>query len=598
MDYNRRPLLVLAAVIFTAALVSGQADMSVTYTSNNWFPVGENTTFTCQVEHTENRDALSVYWSRKNEDSTYAKIGAYDSRDNSTYKYASAPKDIADRFMFPEGKAYDDELLTATSYIFDTTLSDAGTYQCEVEDTKAHMAKASAFEVNVYSLPSSVSVVDGLTSLSTLPEVVASGDGAAEEAEAEAPQPIASCVVAGVFPAPAQIEFFDDSGNVLQTVTEFTSSTGDDGLFTVTADLFMEATKELNGISITCSATMAEGIDTVIDAENYSSVIEVLYATDEVTFTITDDGYVNEYDMVTLSCSGNGNPAPEVVISGQDGAVITELTFAAQYVHQGEYTCTAGGITEMKVLGVNFIRDPTIEVGSDPEVYQVGDQLSVTCEANGSPEPTYKWLQNNQVVADSRYLSISPVEKTSAGEYVCVASNKAGETEMNYNVQVQYGCTATMTSKVSYSKQGGGKAHVVVTCTAEGDPECEVTISGNDCDESGMGRAECIRPNMTPVTKAPKFFCTASNGVGTAYETAISVDDEPLCCGQQSSSDVAEAGMPAGGIAAIIIIIALVVIGVPAACYFCRRQRTPSTKTAKAMEAGEDEKLADAENQE
>ena len=71
-----------------------------------------------------------------------------------------------------------------------------------------------------------------------------------------------------------------------------------------------------------------------------------------------------------------------------------------------------------------------------------------------------------------------------------------------------------------------------------------------------------------------QFTCSASNGVGEPYVTAISVAEEPLCCGEQPSDVAKTAGMPAGGIAAIIIIIALVVIGVPAACYFCSKFTT------------------------
>jgi len=596
MDFRRNAMFILGVIIYIVTLVSGQADMSVTYSTVNWFPVGEQSTLVCQVEHTENRDALSVYWSRQKEGAqTFEKIGAYDSRDNSTYKYASAPQDISDRFVLPDGDAYDDEMLTATSYILDTNLNDAGTYQCEVEDTKAHMAKAAAFLIQVYSLPSSVTVADGKTSLSMLPVEEVSGDGA-EEPEAE---PIASCIVEGVYPLPSQIDFTNDDDEVVGSVSEPVVSEGEDGLYTVTADLFLDASKSLHGHTIGCTVQMAEGIDISELSSTRSSTIEVLYPSETLTLTISPSEFVNEGDVVSVSCVGDGNPAPEVYITGPSGEE-ARSSFSATYADEGEYICSAEGLTASSALEVYYLRTPTINGGLATQTVKTGEAIYVECTAEGSPAPTINWFKDDAQVSLNSALDIAFAEKNSAGVYSCVATNDAGTYSVDFEVGVQYGCTAEFTKKVSYSKEGGGKGYVELTCVATGDPTCEVSISGQRCDPTATkGENTCIIPDMEPQSSPPKYTCTATNGVGTADVQLLTLTEPPVYIdATNQDASIETAGMPAGGIAAIIIIIALVVIGVPAACYYCRRQRTPSTKNAKAMEAGEDEKLADAENQE
>lgn len=598
MDYKRSAMLVLGVVISIVSLVSGQADMAVTYSSVNWFPVGEQSTLICQVEHTENRDALSVYWSRQKEgEQTYEKIGAYDSRDNSTYKYASAPADISDRFILPDGDAYDDSTLTATSYIIDTNLNDAGRYQCEVEDTKAHMAKAAAFVIQVYSLPSSVTVEDGQTSLSMLP---AQEEGSAEEPATEEPEvePIASCIVEGVYPLPSQIDFTNDNEEILQSITELTATEGEDGLYTVTADLFLDASRSLHGHTIGCTVKMAEGINIEEMASTRSSAVEVLYPTETLTLTISPE-VAEEGETVTISCSGDGNPAPEVYITGPNG-VETRSSLQATYADDGTYTCSTDELTVEETLEVYYIRTPTID-GADKKVVKTGESVYTVCSAVGNPAPSVEWLSpTNEIVSYNGVLDLSMVDRNSAGLYTCVADNQAGRYTVDFDVSVQYGCTAEFKKLVSYSKMGGGKAYVKLTCVATGDPTCEVTITGNGCTGSAsLGESTCEIQAMEPQSTAPKYMCTATNGIGSPDEQGLTLDDDPVFIGaKQDATAIETAGMPAGGIAAIIIIIVLVVIGVPAACYYCRRQRTPSTKNAKAMEAGEEEKLADAENQE
>lgn len=63
---------------------------------------------------------------------------------------------------------------------------------------------------------------------------------------------------------------------VLQSITELTASEGEDGLYTVTADLFLDASRSLHGHTIGCTVKMAEGINIEEMASTRSSAVEVL----------------------------------------------------------------------------------------------------------------------------------------------------------------------------------------------------------------------------------------------------------------------------------------------------------------------------------
>jgi hypothetical protein len=591
MDLCKDVAVLLMAGAFILSAVSAQGDMTVTYMSEAWFPVDQNAMMSCQVEHTENRDSLSVFWSRQKSNSiSFEKIGGYNSISKKWFIYRSAPADIAERFNLTENAFVG---LTAKALINNITLNDAGTYQCEVEDDQDYMSKSTTFEINVYSLPSSVVVNDGNIELSMIPDVAeASAEGETQEAPEQ--EAIATCVVEGVYPKPTQVQFLNNANEVLSSIDDFEATTGDDGLMSFSVPLYLEASKSLDGTQISCKIIMVEDIPPQISSTK-SSPITVYYPTENVEFSITES--VVQGGEVVLSCQGDGNPAPLVTIEGPQG-IVSGNSFVAEISHAGTYTCSVLKhieISETATLAVYYLDAPSFDGESNINVI-VGDDVMAYCEASGLPAPSVQWFgPDDGVVAYGGSLNFM-AEKTSGGIYTCRASNEAGSQETSVSVAVQYGCSATLTKAVSYSTSGEGKGHVVLTCIAEGDPTCEVSISGLACDASGSGSATCTIPDMLPQKEAPKYTCTATNGVGPSSTSSVTIDEAPVCC--IGDELVGEAGMPAGGIAAIIIVIALVVVGIPIACYYCRRSSTPSTKNAKAMEAGEDEKLADAENQE
>ena len=84
-----------------------------------------------------------------------------------------------------------------------------------------------------------------------------------------------------------------------------------------------------------------------------------------------------------------------------------------------------------------FTEQPTITVQPQSLEKTEGDNVTLSCKADGNPIPTISWTINGSLTAikgnprisftkNKQQLTISNVERTDSGTYRCVASNKFG----------------------------------------------------------------------------------------------------------------------------------------------------------------------------
>ena len=78
-----------------------------------------------------------------------------------------------------------------------------------------------------------------------------------------------------------------------------------------------------------------------------------------------------------------------------------------------------------------------------------GSSVTLTCVATGDPTPVLRWSRNGvTVTTDGRYqisgngsvLTVQGVQETDEGEFMCHASNTAGEDSATYTLNVQGMC--------------------------------------------------------------------------------------------------------------------------------------------------------------
>lgn len=102
------------------------------------------------------------------------------------------------------------------------------------------------------------------------------------------------------------------------------------------------------------------------------------------------------------------------------------------------------------VINVLLLTDPP-EIPKDsivtnPKIIQ-GKAHTLTCPATGTPPPTITWYRNGQFIdllldpnielrSNGRQLHIKSVDIQNQGQYTCSASNEAGVTDLNFDLEV------------------------------------------------------------------------------------------------------------------------------------------------------------------
>ena len=75
------------------------------------------------------------------------------------------------------------------------------------------------------------------------------------------------------------------------------------------------------------------------------------------------------------------------------------------------------------------------------------DSVTLTCEADSNPAPTYIWVRGNGLgeVGRGPVLSLSPASRTDIDTYTCIASNSLGSSAPK-SVDVDVYCELLYTS--------------------------------------------------------------------------------------------------------------------------------------------------------
>jgi len=158
---------------------------------------------------------------------------------------------------------------------------------------------------------------------------------------------------------------------------------------------------------------------------------------------------------VTLSCKGKGMPEPSIkwtresghsrkMPNGQDQMEDDVITLSMVTKNDaGIYRCTAsnghgsGATKQMEVI-VRYAPEITI---SEMLVHQrTGDAAELVCGVHAFPPPTVIWTKGRTPVGNTDRITVSnrggrhsititQVEKSDFGEYVCQASNELGDTK-------------------------------------------------------------------------------------------------------------------------------------------------------------------------
>ncbi|XP_069009305.1 hemicentin-1 [Embiotoca jacksoni] len=322
----------------------------------------------------------------------------------------------------------------------------------------------------------------------------------------------------------------------------------------------------------------------VSDTGRYVCVADNVAGSAEKTFNLnvhvpptiigmsTENVTVVVNNFVSLSCEATGFPPPTLSwlndrgpIQANSNALImpggrTLQILKAKLSDGGKYTCVAMNAAgeAYKHIYLTVFVPPSIRdnSGDSPVVVNVlvGKSVTLECESNAVPPPTTSWYKNGRVVtesanlrflADGQILEIKGSEVSDTGQYVCMATNVAGQVDKNFHLNIY----------VPPSIDGPAEGSVVETisnpvtfaCDATGIPPPSLTwlkngrpIENSESLEmhifSGGSKLQIARSQLSD---SGTYTCVASNVEGNARKSYhLTIQVPPSISGSEMPSEL------------------------------------------------------------
>ena len=142
-------------------------------------------------------------------------------------------------------------------------------------------------------------------------------------------------------------------------------------------------------------------------------------------------------ENVTLNCDVMGGPNNIIqwqfrasVLPGENSSVLTRQNVTA--ADGGAYTCMVSNVAGMDTAVVLVFISPYF-ITQPQDVGAIdGATVTLTCEAEGFPSPTYQWSGTNAIRAGilgqtSTTLTFDPLVFGDEGDYFCTAMSFIGD---------------------------------------------------------------------------------------------------------------------------------------------------------------------------
>ncbi|XP_020608165.1 hemicentin-2-like [Orbicella faveolata] len=270
---------------------------------------------------------------------------------------------------------------------------------------------------------------------------------------------------------------------------------------------------------------------------------------------------VREGENVTLSCNATGNPVPTISWTRDASPVDTrnnisrisisddkkQLTITnVKRTDSGKYQCVAenrvgSDTSDAATLDVQYPPEITVHPNSEPKTE--GGNLTLSCDAVGNPVPTISWTKDGSPVdtsgrisfsEDKKQLTITNMNRTDSGVYLCMANNNLGnETSNVTTLDVQFCCClSTDPPEFTAYSQNVTKPegdNVTLSCNATGNPAPAISwfINGSPIDTtinnsriSFSGNQKHLTITNLSRTDSGKYRCKANNSLGNGTYVA------------------------------------------------------------------------------
>ncbi|EGW07567.1 Neural cell adhesion molecule 2, partial [Cricetulus griseus] len=306
-----------------------------------------------------------------------------------------------------------------------------------------------------------------------------------------------------------------------------------------------------------CQATDAKG-----QTQEATVVLEIYQ---KLTFKeVVSPQEFKQGEDAEVVCRVSSSPAPAVswLYHNEEVTTIPDNRFAVlannnlQILNinksdEGVYRCEG----RVEARGEIDFRDIIVIVNVPPAIVmpqksfnataERGEEMTLTCRASGSPDPTISWFRNGKLIEENeKYtlkgsnteLTVRNIINKDGGSYVCKATNKAGEDEKQAFLQVFVQPHILQLKNETTSENG----HVTLICEAEGEPVPEITwkraVDGttfSEGDKSPDGRIEVkgqrghssLHIRDVKLSDSGRYDCEAASRIG-GHQRSMHLDIE------------------------------------------------------------------------
>ncbi|XP_048761303.2 protein sidekick-2-like isoform X2 [Ostrea edulis] len=232
---------------------------------------------------------------------------------------------------------------------------------------------------------------------------------------------------------------------------------------------------------------------------------------------------------------------PKYLLSGGYHRILTIKS--PETSDTGLYRCKASmsnsNLSPPVILDANLTVYESPVIISQIETQYVRDfsqNITIHCQGQGTPAPTMLWYFNSQLLQSSHKLTVFPngtlsitfLDMTESGVYMCFARNEAGETKKATWIKVNSSPPEIINKPVNLTITEGSNARL--PCEATGAPKPTVSwkriVSNSPVDIVSGGRIQILDNGQllittTVSTDSGQYVCNASNSRGSQSAEAF-----------------------------------------------------------------------------
>ncbi|XP_034430005.1 B-cell receptor CD22-like [Hippoglossus hippoglossus] len=180
-------------------------------------------------------------------------------------------------------------------------------------------------------------------------------------------------------------------------------------------------------------------------------LINVKYAPQSSSVSVSPSGEIMEGSSVTLTCSSDANPAAHYTWSKENRTLLQgpEGVYRLSSISSGDsgvYSCKSenqyGRINSTSLhLDVQYApKPPSVSVSPSGEIME-GSSVTLTCSSDANPAANYTWYKEDEdsPQASGQIFTITDITAEHGGKYQCEVQNTQGRSEATLHLNVGAG---------------------------------------------------------------------------------------------------------------------------------------------------------------